>query len=830
MLHLFTQGIKSDDTRKAALKLLGSFVAFLAALFVSLDWAKEWLWPNWVAQSTVWLFVGFWLAFLVLSILSMRKDRAHHLLWLAFAALWCALFRPASWSVGFLAAVFSASLITRRHWWRLAAAILLSTLLVLIAGYERMYGPLTADAVAAVLQTNSQEAGGFVKQHLTKGVLTMVFLFATIQAILFVIQPKIRLERARAILPFALIVVLFGSAGQFDRYQAVRKSIANMKAILHSLVRPSAGEVNVGDNKPLDVVLIIGESSSRWHWQLYGYPGETNPRLVRMRDQFLQFNDVVSADSHTVLSLTDLFYRPYYSSGSAVGLQEQKKASLVDLLNAANVETVWFSAQEAFGPWAAPIARLAKDSSRSEFFAGEATAGAMVRSDSPDTLAKAAVIRELATPSKGQKRLIVEHMSAAHGPYCKHALPNDTYSPPASGTAFFGAAPDFSQDVLCYDKAIRYTDSIVADVIEAAANRARPTVVVFVPDHGEAPEEGTGHNNAVHSARHVEIPMLVHFNAAAKQVYAIAYGNLTENIHKPFVNRWVNELLMDLMNVSSGGIRREIDSPLSASFTAPPRELFRASSVIQYDQLASLDGKDALELTRLNLRSVVRDGSWDKPLYAARVNSVAAALEAKQYFSGVEMDVFFDQTKSRFNVGRLAAADTGPTLDQQLKAFQDKGTLQLLFDFHNPIANQAANALAALNSLDDRWRIKKRTVLWLPELASRETTRSYSDAGWRTSFTVPSDFALCGNDANSASCAMKADRLVEDAQAAGAEYLSFDERNFASVARYIAPRRKTLKLLGRASTEGASFGLSKALANLPRFDGLIIQQKSRFHD
>ena len=790
-----------------------------------LNWAKVWLWPAWLSPGQVLGMFAVWLAALVVSLVVLRNNVAGCLLWVVFAAQWCALFRPEAWSIGILGAILTGWLITVRKAWALLIAMLISLMIILLAAYERMYGSLTPDAVAAVLQTNAGEAGGFVIQYMSQSVLAMLLLLPLTHVVLFWMKPQVQVNRLRAALPFALVVVLFGSAGQLDRFDSVRKAIASTRAQELALAKPMPGMFSIGDSKPLDVVLILGESSSRWHWQLYGYPGQTNPRLSRMRGQFLQFEDVISADSHTVLSLGEMFYRPLATPGAQV----EKKTSLVDVLNAADVDTVWLSAQAKFGPWAAPVSRLAKDSRRAVFFEqGGLEVGTQQGAANPDMQAKDAVLRELGKPAGHPKRLIVEHMMAAHAPYCSHVLPGDDYKLPVAGAAYFGTAADLSSDLACYDKAIRFTDSIVADVIGAAAARPRPTVVIFVPDHGEAPEEGTGHNNAVHSARHVEIPMLIHFNAAARTMYADAYQGLSFNTKKPFLNRWLNELLMDLMDVASAGVRREIDSPLSASFNPPPREILRSGNAIHYDQLSVADSKDVLELTRLNLKRISETPGWNRPLYAHRIDTVAEALEAKQYFSGIEMDVTFDESDGRFTVCSPCAGSPGPTLDEQFQALADRPQLQLWLDFQRAHASSEAARLLRLDDLDRNWKLKRRTVLELPAAAAIGTMRAYTDGGWQTAYRLPADLARCTDQRNAADCEKEAGQVIDAALAGGVSYLSFDHQLFPAVERYIAPRKKSLKLFAKASVESSDFGLPGTLASLPRFDGVAIPLKSKF--
>lgn len=817
-----------DRGRVVALWLVGLALT-AATLPLALYWAKDWLWPEWFHLDRVRLVAGAWLALLALSLLLVRNRGAAYLLWALYLLQWLVLFRAASWSMGMLGAAGCAWLLSGRRIWRLAAALVLTCAAVLLGGYERLYGPISADAVAAILQTNADEAGGFVFQHLSIVVLSMFATMLTTQVALYLARPSLAPLDFRSILPFAVVLTLFGSNGQLDRLQAARTSIENLHANAHAMVKLPAEAVSVGARGPLDVVLILGESNTRWHWQLYGYPGKTTPSLTAMRDQLIVFKDAVSADSHTVPALTAMFYRPYYDALKPAQLQEMRKVSVLDALNAGKVDTTWLSAQAPFGPWAATVSQLARSSRTTAFFnrGSEGRLSPQGLIGDPDLLARDATIRTLRGPAASQNRLIVQHMLAPHFPYCKYGTGDSPAATLAHGAGFFGQAPDLSEDVACYDRAIRFTDGVIKDVMRAADAQGRPTVVMFVPDHGEAPEEGTGHNNSAHSARHVEIPFVLHFNAAAQRALGSEQAALNANAGKPFMNNWVGELLLDLFHVSVTGLRREADSLLDPAFAGPARILFRDGLPIQYDLLTGDDRKDPLELTRLNLQQVRRDHSWTRTLFAHRIDSQGKALEAKQYFDGIEMDLMFDPARRVFDIYHPPAARTGLTLDMQLDAVSDKPALALWFDFKNPPLDDSKAVLQALDVLDRRWHVKERTVLELPSGAAAQM-HAYSAAGWHVSYYIPGGLAECNDKAQSAECDKQAQHIVDEALAAHAIYLSFDYKSFPAIANYIVPRKQGLQLLSWTWTDSTTTGLSSILADYPRLDGLIIPFKSKF--
>jgi len=113
------------------------------------------------------------------------------------------------------------------------------------------------------------------------------------------------------------------------------------------------------------------------------------------------------------------------------------------------------------------------------------------------------------------------------------------------------------------------------------------------------------------------------------------------------------DTLLDL--VARDNPRLRSDRPLfSKGYRPYPRTMVvrdGEGNLVDYDSIAIGDKKDHLEMTRVNLGYMRRHfpGRWSR-IWAHRVDSLAKLLEAKRYFSGVELDVVFDATENRFFV------------------------------------------------------------------------------------------------------------------------------------------------------------------------------------
>lgn len=90
------------------------------------------------------------------------------------------------------------------------------------------------------------------------------------------------------------------------------------------------------------VGLVIGESTNRWNWQLYGYSRNTTPELVKQADNHLVvFRDVLSAASSTVSSFRQMLTPRTIQDPR----NEEALPSVLMLARAAGYKIFWISNQ-----------------------------------------------------------------------------------------------------------------------------------------------------------------------------------------------------------------------------------------------------------------------------------------------------------------------------------------------------------------------------------------------------------------------------------------------------------------------------------------------------
>ena len=86
-------------------------------------------------------------------------------------------------------------------------------------------------------------------------------------------------------------------------------------------------------------VLILGESTSSVHLQLYDYFRETNPLLTQIKDELYIFNDVVSPHSNTISVMSKLLTL----SNSVQEIHDSK--NLIQYVKKSGYKTYWISNQ-----------------------------------------------------------------------------------------------------------------------------------------------------------------------------------------------------------------------------------------------------------------------------------------------------------------------------------------------------------------------------------------------------------------------------------------------------------------------------------------------------
>ncbi len=223
-------------------------------------------------------------------------------------------------------------------------------------------------------------------------------------------------------------------------------------------------------------VLVLGESSNRWDWSLYGYRRKTNPQLEAMRDHLLVFQDVVSSWGSTVIELTRML------TPADHGDDEKWKGqpSVLGLAKGAGFKLFWLSNQS--------------DVYSNEVFGGEADVARQVyagRLGRHDASFDERLLPELdqALQDPAPLKFIVLHTLGSHEDYgARYPEEFDRFGKvPDAVTAGMASRWWWVRNARNrYDNSILYTDDLVARAVKLVKARLNGEAsLLYVSDHGQ---------------------------------------------------------------------------------------------------------------------------------------------------------------------------------------------------------------------------------------------------------------------------------------------------------------------------------------------------------
>lgn len=688
--------------------------------------------------------------------------------------------------------------LTRRRPWITSLSrtlyTIFSAMLLLVAAVHAdntlHYGPLVVETAEAIFQTDLVEAIGYIAVYSNPlsfvwGGIWMVFFVAT--AIFFFRAPTPTVISAPMIGIWLATLAggLLSTIARSDSVQLLYREAVHYHTTLteyqssRQLIRDQLPD-DLRSSFEGDLIVVIGESMSRHHMQLYGYPRETTPRLSARRDELIVFGDVIATHSHTVPSLLDAL------SFQARGKRKEAFAiaDIVSVAKSADISTYWVSNQNSVGVWDNLVSAVARSADRSVFHSTQG--GTEMARDIYDGEMLPSLDAVLEEPD--QRKLVFVHFMASHGPYCRN-LPPAKRSPdgalfdlPADAALFGNYRPHralgnrekeekFIRRLNCYDSSIRYVDEVLVDIFERLSQRDRPALVLFFADHGEAPLLGTGHESRLHSHFHVEIPLLLWANDAYRSERPGRWNSFSAGQDRPSSLIDLGFTIADLAEIDS------LPDVALRSIVSPDFEPFVRTTLhesVGYDEWSPFS--DPIEIARINMLRLCR--KWGREqcdrLWAHRINSLGALLEAREIFTGIEIDVVFDAESGEFRVYHPPAPDVGLSFETMLRV--DDGKRRYWLDWKNPAEAVLPAAVDRLEALNARYGIKTRTIVEI-SLVTDETSL-VSNRGWHASYYLPTEAileAVGSGDAQKSK--VLANELLERIDLGSFDAISYDTRS-----------------------------------------------------
>lgn len=299
------------------------------------------------------------------------------------------------------------------------------------------------------------------------------------------------------------------------------------------------------DDKPMVIVVVLGESSRFDRWSLNGYARDTDPLLER-ETNLISAPNVVASASATLLSLPTMLSRKKAMDTYKTGFREQ---SFIAAFKEAGFKTWWLSNQIPFGEFDTPVSVFAKQADVVQFL----NLGGYNDVSSLDEILAQPYQRALADPAP--KKLIILHTLGNHWNYSRrYSAGFDRWRP----SLFNVDDPDHTDSRLkdqisnSYDDSVLYSDWYLSQVIASLKASGQASAMLYVSDHGENLHDGScdfvlhGHN----SQYDYHVPMLFWYSDA----YASARPHKVELIKRQIAEKLSTENIFDsLLDIADVG-------------------------------------------------------------------------------------------------------------------------------------------------------------------------------------------------------------------------------------------------------------------------------------
>ncbi|MGL1933840.1 MAG: phosphoethanolamine transferase [Fibrobacterales bacterium] len=443
---------------------------------------------------------------------------------------------------------------------------LLHTVLMLVAfGLPLTYGlynlyyqvGVEMNIFWAIFQSNHFESVEYVQSifSVTWVVISVVIIICF--SILFYIYEKRERQYINRIRLMALILLgltlMFVQSKQYPHWNLVVDALEDYQREFTMFINVKNERRQSLETLPMQrhhddelAVLILGESLNRGHMSLYGYPRETNPHLTSIAEadtNFVVFDNVWSNAVSTMpalsLALTeaDRYKKKKYSDSY----------SIMDVTKRAGIHTTWITNHRLQGKYDNLVAVIATDAD--EIIPVNSNIGMTnVANPHDDRL-----LRPAFKAFEKESGLVVVHLLGNHQGY------SNRY--PRAYKKYGGDLPEriygnkvqekLHNTVNKYDNSVLYNDSIVAKILDSLRAIKKPTLFMYISDHGDDVFTRKYHNKSVFTFEMAYIPFVVWMSPEYVERYPERAAVVKSNKNRLYTNDFLFHTLVGFLPIST---------------------------------------------------------------------------------------------------------------------------------------------------------------------------------------------------------------------------------------------------------------------------------------
>lgn len=331
------------------------------------------------------------------------------------------------------------------------------------------------------------------------------------------------------------------------------------------------------DKKEAVYVMVIGESLSKYHSEVYGYPREDQPYLTeeKNKDNLILFNDVVSPHHFTRETLKKLVTTQAHDSKVKFAEAE----NIIDIMKKAGFKTYWLSNQEDFAYRGAGLSSVSQRADVTKFTESSF-------SDTKEKLLDEALLPLIddAFKDNAPKKFIIIHLFGSHLGYNQRYPKEFRKFDLSEKPDCFTELQKKNHEVLNhYDNSVYYNDYMLKNIIEKLKADSRESYLLYLSDHGQSlgdKVEFFGNQDPRKDVRGVEVPFMIWVSDKYKKNNPNIVQAIKKSVNRPYITEDTIYTLVDLSSIKYSE-QQETKSVINSNFTIKKRTVSSEGDVYE---------------------------------------------------------------------------------------------------------------------------------------------------------------------------------------------------------------------------------------------------------
>lgn len=487
---------------------------------------------------------------------------------------------------------------------------------------------ISKQVIDALLQTNIQEAGAYIKDFMDVELFIsfVLFLLLIFYLIVKADSEKLSLKSIDYLYMAAIFLFLLFGFRSMHLYGVLLNTLddfANQEIKYKKLSQNRVADLKnlyaVKKGKGETYVVVIGESQNKHHMSLYGYFRNTTPYLEKEKS-IIKYTNAFSTQVYT----TGVLSKALTESDGVNNIDYLHAYSIVEIAKKAGFTTYWLTNQVLKGGWDNVISVVANESDR--LIGLNKGIGRTVSTSVYDE-ELVPYLQKILKQKSDKNRLIFIHLMGNHNRYSdRYPKKYDKYHDYLQKDQF-GAIINkdgITRRLNSYDNSILYNDYVLHNIISEFLDANTTGALLYFSDHSEDVVNNLAHNPDKFTYAMCEIPLMVVPTKSYAQKYPQKYKSLLANSNKLFSNAFIYDSIIGITGIQTKKYNAHNDIASSQynldaneTYTVDGKKLYASAENKYYQKL-----KNITLVHQKNEKISLKDFSSFSQLYEAYRNGV----------------------------------------------------------------------------------------------------------------------------------------------------------------------------------------------------------------